>query len=60
MYSLLNQENGLIPQLMTKMNIENQSISNSVLSVISQMPKVSEAEGKAAQFIYPMKLTGLW
>lgn len=40
-YSLLNQENGLIPQLMTKMNIENQSISNSVLSVISQMPKVS-------------------
>ena len=40
-YSLLNHENGLIPQLMTKMNIENQSISNSVLSVISQMPKVS-------------------
>lgn len=51
MYSLLNQENGLIPQLMTKMNIENQSISNSVLSVISQMPKVS-GSGRQGGSVY--------
>ena len=51
MYSLLNQENGLIPQLMTKMNIENQSISNSVLSVISQMPKVS-GSGRQSGTVY--------
>ncbi len=51
MYSLLNQENGLIPQLMTKMNIENQSISNSVLSVISQMPKVS-GSGRQSDIVY--------
>ena len=51
MYSLLNQENGLIPQLMTKMNIENQSFSNSVLSVISQMPKVS-GSGRQSGSVY--------
>ena len=51
MYSLLNQENGLIPQLMTKMNIENQSISNAVLSVISQMPKVS-GSGRQSGTVY--------
>ena len=51
MYSLLNQENGLIPQLMTKMNIENQSINNSVLSVISQMPKVS-GSGRQSGTVY--------
>lgn len=51
LYSLLNQENGLIPQLMTKMNIENQSISNSVLSVISQMPKVS-GSGRQSGSVY--------
>lgn len=50
-YSLLNQENGLIPQLMTKMNIENQSVSNSVLSVISQMPKVS-GSGRQSGSVY--------
>lgn len=51
LYALLNQENGLIPQLMTKMNIENQSISNSVLSVISQMPKVS-GSGRQSGSVY--------
>ena len=42
MYSLLNHE---------KMNIENQSISNSVLSVISQMPKVS-GSGRQSGTVY--------
>ena len=51
LYSLLNQENGLIPQLMTKMNVENQSFSNSVLSVISQMPKVS-GSGRQSGSVY--------
>ena len=51
LYSLLNQENGLIPQLMTKMNVENQSFSNSVLSVISQMPKVS-GSGRQSGTVY--------
>lgn len=51
LYALLNQENGLMPQLMTKMNIENQSISNSVLSVISQMPKVS-GSGRQSGSVY--------
>lgn len=50
-YSLLNQENGLIAQLMTKMNIDSQSLSNSVLSVISQMPKVS-GSGRQSGAVY--------
>lgn len=41
LYALLNQENGLIPQLMTKMNVDSQALSNSVLQKISAMPKVS-------------------
>ncbi|MGN0612473.1 MAG: ATP-dependent chaperone ClpB [Porcipelethomonas sp.] len=50
-YSLLNQENGLIPQLMTKMNIDNQALSSSVLSVISQMPKVT-GSGRQSGAVY--------
>ncbi|MGN1481162.1 ATP-dependent chaperone ClpB [Porcipelethomonas sp.] len=50
-YALLNQENGLIPQLMTKMNVETQSISNSVLSVISGMPKVT-GSGRQSGTVY--------
>ena len=50
-YALLNQENGLIAQLMTKMNIDSQALSNSVLSVISQMPKVS-GSGRQSGAVY--------
>ena len=50
-YSLLTQENGLIPQLMTKMNIDDGAISNSVLSVISNMPKVS-GSGRQSGSVY--------
>lgn len=51
LYSLLNQENGLIPQLMTKMNIDCQSLSNSVVQKISAMPKVS-GSGRQSGMIY--------
>jgi ATP-dependent Clp protease ATP-binding subunit ClpB len=51
LYSLLNQEGGLIPQLMTKMNIDCQALSNSVLQKISAMPKVS-GSGRAASTVY--------
>ena len=50
-YALLNQENGLIPQLMTKMNVEVQALSNSVLAVISAMPKVT-GSGRQSGTVY--------
>ncbi|MGN0620797.1 MAG: ATP-dependent chaperone ClpB [Porcipelethomonas sp.] len=51
LYSLLNQENGLIPQLMTKMNIDCQALSNAVLQKISAMPKVS-GSGRQSGTVY--------
>lgn len=51
LYSLLNQENGLIPQLMTKMNVDSQALSNSVLQKISAMPKVS-GSGRQSGTVY--------
>ena len=42
-YALLNQENGLIPQLMTKMNVEAQALSNSVLAVISAADRAEQS-----------------
>ena len=50
-YALLNQENGLIPQLMTKMNVDAQALSNSVLAVISAMPKVT-GSGRQSGTVY--------
>lgn len=41
LYSLLNAENGLISQLMTKMNIDFASVSSDALSLISRYPKVT-------------------
>ena len=40
-YALLNQENGLIAQLFTKMNIDAGAVMNSVRQAVSQMPKIS-------------------
>ncbi len=40
-YALLNQENGLIGQMMQKMNIDLSAVSGSVMNIISAMPKVS-------------------
>ncbi len=51
LYALLNQENGLIPQLMTKMNVDSQALSNSVLQKISAIPKVS-GSGRQSGTVY--------
>ncbi len=51
LYALLNQENGLIPQLMTKMNVDSQALSNSVLQKISAMPNVS-GSGRQSGTVY--------
>ncbi len=51
LYALLNQENGLIPQLMTKMNVDSQALSNLVLQKISAMPKVS-GSGRQSGTVY--------
>jgi len=51
LYALLNQENGLIPQLMTKMNVDSQALSNSVLQKISAMPKIS-GSGRQSGTVY--------
>lgn len=51
LYALLNQENGLIPQLMTKMNVDSQALSNSVLPKISAMPKIS-GSGRQSGTVY--------
>jgi len=41
LYAMMNQENGLIPQLLTKMGVDTQSFSNSVSSSINNIPKVT-------------------
>ena len=41
LYSLLIQENGLISELIKKMNIDSVSVRNSVENLINNMPKVS-------------------
>lgn len=51
LYALLNQENGLIPQLMTKMNVDSQALSNLVLQKISAMPKIS-GSGRQSGTVY--------
>ncbi len=50
-YSLLTQENGLISGLMSKMNIDNSAICQSVLNIISQMPKVM-GSGRQSGTVY--------
>lgn len=40
-YALIDQENGLIGQLMQKMNIDVQTLIGSIIKVISEMPKIS-------------------
>ena len=41
LYAMMNQENGLIPQLLTKMGVDTESFSNSVSSSINNIPKVT-------------------
>ncbi|MCM1227654.1 MAG: ATP-dependent chaperone ClpB [Clostridium sp.] len=50
-YALLCQENGLIGQLMQKMNIDLSALIGSVVQVISAMPKVS-GSGRQSGTVY--------
>ncbi|MGN1087178.1 MAG: Clp protease N-terminal domain-containing protein, partial [Porcipelethomonas sp.] len=50
-YALLNQENGLISQLMQKMNIDISALTGSVVQVISAMPKVT-GSGRQSGAVY--------
>ena len=50
-YSLLRQEDGLIPQILKSIDIEPQSIAKDVLDVINAMPKVT-GSGRQANSLY--------
>lgn len=50
-YALLNQENGLIGQLVQKMNADVQALTGSVVQLISAMPKVS-GSGRQSGAVY--------
>ncbi|MBQ8095103.1 MAG: ATP-dependent chaperone ClpB [Clostridia bacterium] len=46
--ALLEQENGLIPQLLSKMNIEPNAVHDALDSAISRLPKISGSNQQAA------------
>ncbi len=50
-YALLQQQDGLIPQLLSKMNIEAAALSQSIRSVIEKLPKVT-GPGREPDKIY--------
>ena len=50
-YALLAQQDGLIPQLIGKMNVENNALMQGVRSEIEKMPKVT-GPGREADKIY--------
>ena len=41
LYALLAQEDGLIPQLLTKMDVQSEAIKNEVQGVLSRLSKVT-------------------
>lgn len=51
LYALLTQENGLIPQLFTKMGAESSAAENSVRQLIAALPKVT-GSGREANTVY--------
>ncbi|MDA3730737.1 ATP-dependent chaperone ClpB [Niameybacter massiliensis] len=51
LYALLDQEDGLIPSLLTKMNIEVSAVKSAVISAINKKPSVS-GPGREADKIY--------
>lgn len=51
LYALLDQENGLIPQLFTKMGADSESVKNMLLQKISAMPKVT-GSGREMNTVY--------
>ena len=50
-YALLNQPDGLIPQLLTKMNVDPAAVAQSMRSVIEKLPKVT-GPGRKPDKIY--------
>ena len=50
-YALLNQPEGLIPQLIAKMNMEPETLAQAVRSIIEKLPKVS-GPGREPDKIY--------
>ena len=51
LYALLKQENGLIPQLITRMGVDAAALENSVSQLISALPKVT-GSGREANTVY--------
>lgn len=51
LYSLLNQENGLIPQLFESIGADSESVKNALLGKISALPKVT-GSGREANTVY--------
>lgn len=51
LYALLTQEEGLIPKLLTKMNIDTESFMHAAMEAINKKPKVS-GPGREADKIY--------
>ena len=50
-YALLNQPDGLIPQLLTKLNVDPAAVAQSMRSVIEKLPKVT-GPGREPDKIY--------
>ncbi len=51
LYALLDQENGLIPQLFTRMGADSESVKNMLMQKISALPKVT-GSGREANTVY--------
>ncbi|MCM1329322.1 MAG: ATP-dependent chaperone ClpB [Ruminococcus sp.] len=51
LYALLEQENGLIPQLFTKMGIDTSNVKNEALRLVSALPRVT-GSGREAGTVY--------
>ena len=49
--ALVQQENGLIPQLLKKMNVNVDSVKNTLEDFIAKLPKVS-GSGRQANTVY--------
>ena len=52
MLALLTQENGLIPQLLTKMEVDPDNFKAAVTQSVNTIPKVSFSGGRQADSVY--------
>ena len=51
LYALMRQENGLIPQLFTKMGVDSPALENAVQQLVAALPKVT-GSGREANTVY--------